>query len=507
MRRNLIRYLPDILKRNLDFRILMEVQEKYGLQPVWEAAQAVLDDQFITTSDEYGIARFEGILGLKPDEDDTLEDRRQAVLMAWRRNPHIGLPELQATADIWAPGWTELEYVHPLMLLVWMTENAPYGFVKHKAMWRELRNLAPANVAFDFAWRYLLVKEVHRQMSVAELEQTPKKYFAGYRARLLPGSPREYRKASGPVVSILSPQAWPLQGCTVEIRPAQEGSGEPSPENVRPIRGWTGAQIHVSPTTSADDGRTVAVDWTDEAGTVYGGMLDMTTGVLTVTYVYYENAGTGNWGETTTGGSRYYIGGVTMDALDSDTSGVCNIGKLVHDYYADGVQISRNGRISLCGSLHSFFSTLEDVKAYFAVNPLQVVYKLATPITYQLTPQEVTALAGQNNIWANCGDIAVEYASGESADYALSGTDRFRGSGILRFGPCLVVRERSKITVRRTGDRLDISDSPTYRYEAPEYEQIGDGLWSVDGALTVAADSMVSARKDGDTLMITGKEG
>ena len=49
MRRNLIRYLPDILKRNLDFRILMEVQEKYGLQPVWEAAQAVLDDQFITT--------------------------------------------------------------------------------------------------------------------------------------------------------------------------------------------------------------------------------------------------------------------------------------------------------------------------------------------------------------------------------------------------------------------------------------------------------------------------
>ena len=85
MRRNLIRYLPDILKRSLDFRILMEVQEEYGLQPLWEAAQAVFDDQFISTADEYGIARFEGILGLKPDEDDTLEDRRKAVLMAWRR--------------------------------------------------------------------------------------------------------------------------------------------------------------------------------------------------------------------------------------------------------------------------------------------------------------------------------------------------------------------------------------------------------------------------------------
>ena len=82
-------------------------------------------------------------------------------------------------------------------------------------------------------------------------------------------------------------------------------------------------------------------------------------------------------------------------------------------------------------------------------------------------------------------------------------TDRFRGSGILRFGDCLVVRKRSKITVKQTGDMLTIGSGMTY--EAPDYEQIGDGLWSVDGALTVAADSMVSARKDGDTLMITGK--
>lgn len=267
MRRNLIRYLPDILKRNLDFRILMEVQEDCGLQPVWEAAQAVLDDQFITTADEYGIARFEGILGLKPDKDDTLEDRRKAVLMAWRRNPHIGIPELQETADIWAPNMTELEYQFPLMLVVWMSRNAPYGPVKNKSLVRELRELAPANVDFDFAWRYLLVKEVHRQMSVAELEQTPKKYFAG---------------------------------------------------------------------------------------------------------------GTGT-------------------------------------------------------------------------------------------------------------------------------TDRFRGSGILRFGDCLVVRERSKITVTRTGDRLDIGSGMVY--EVPAYKQIGDGLWRIDGALTVAADSMVSAQKDGDTLMITDKEG
>ncbi len=85
-------------------------------------------------------------------------------------------------------------------------------------------------------------------------------------------------------------------------------------------------------------------------------------------------------------------------------------------------------------------------------------------------------------------------------------TDRFRGSGVLQLGDCLVVRDGSKITVRDDGTTLHITDSPTYRYEAPEYAQIGDGLWQIDGALTVAADSRVSVRDDGETLHITYKE-
>jgi len=39
----------------------------------------------------------------------------------------------------------------------------------------------------------------------------------------------------------------------------------------------------------------------------------------------------------------------------------------------------------------------------------QVVYKLATPITYTLTPQEITSLLGTNNLWADTGDSEVEY--------------------------------------------------------------------------------------------------
>lgn len=179
MRRNLIRYLPDILKRNLEFRILMEVQEGAGIQDVWDAAQAVFNNQFISTADEYGISRYEGILGLTPDEDDNLEDRRKAVLMAWYRKWNIGLPDLQKIAGIWFPDMTELEYQHPLMIVIWLTDSAPYGPIKNKPLRRELRELAPANADFDFAWRYYRIKELHRQVSVGEVENIPLQSFAG----------------------------------------------------------------------------------------------------------------------------------------------------------------------------------------------------------------------------------------------------------------------------------------------------------------------------------------
>ena len=36
-------------------------------------------------------------------------------------------------------------------------------------------------------------------------------------------------------------------------------------------------------------------------------------------------------------------------------------------------------------------------------------YELATPLTVQLTPHEVTALLGSNNVWADSGDSEVTY--------------------------------------------------------------------------------------------------
>ena len=54
--------------------------------------------------------------------------------------------------------------------------------------------------------------------------------------------------------------------------------------------------------------------------------------------------------------------------------------------------------------------TLADYRAYLASNPFQLAYELATPRTIQLTPQAITTLVGENNVWADSGEVRVSIA-------------------------------------------------------------------------------------------------
>lgn len=58
----------------------------------------------------------------------------------------------------------------------------------------------------------------------------------------------------------------------------------------------------------------------------------------------------------------------------------------------------------------TMFTTIEELRAYLAETPLQIVYPLAEPITIPLTYiPELTTLPGVNNIWSDAGDVSVTY--------------------------------------------------------------------------------------------------
>ena len=105
------------------------------------------------------------------------------------------------------------------------------------------------------------------------------------------------------------------------------------------------------PNTDADyhaySGTTIPVSFPAEVGTVYGGELDLLTGVLTV-----------EWGN--------------ISSYDGET--------------LPGLWISDRDVYSAGGT---------------PATGAHVVYELATPVLYQLTPEQITTLIGTNTIWTD----------------------------------------------------------------------------------------------------------
>ena len=66
---------------------------------------------------------------------------------------------------------------------------------------------------------------------------------------------------SGEIVSFETDSEDIFTKLQVDLEPTQEGSGTPSPSNVRPIRGHGGVTVYDSPTQNAEDGESYSVDF------------------------------------------------------------------------------------------------------------------------------------------------------------------------------------------------------------------------------------------------------
>lgn len=187
-----------------------------------------------------------------------------------------------------------------------------------------------------------------------------------------------------------------ITGLTVSIMAAQPGNGDPSPTNIRPITGWDGVEIRNNETV-------YPVTWS-EAGTVYGGTLDVTNGTLTVTMAMVD-LGTLTWAylasskifSTNVSGKKP---GITGGVVSQYTNGRWWSGWADKDCVWCGNATNTGFVVK-----DTAYTDAATFKA--AMSGVQFVYELAEPVTYQLTPTEITTLIGENNIWADCGDVSV----------------------------------------------------------------------------------------------------
>lgn len=224
---------------------------------------------------------------------------------------------------------------------------------------------------------------------------------------------------SGATVQCTPVANYPL-GVQVEITPTQEGTGDPSPENVRPIVGWDAVNIHQS---NGDQDNTYTVQL---GQTVYGGTLDVGTGVGSeewFTAILTGNETWNAWGANYPNSFFTDIEGHKNLANDAINVFCSNFSFDIMDgRYTPYHFFSQNpgafpDRVRLCFTFDETVTNIDLAKQWISAQytsgtPVTICYRLATPTPIQATGgQSIPALSGTNTLFADAGDITVTGAS------------------------------------------------------------------------------------------------
>lgn len=158
----------------------------------------------------------------------------------------------------------------------------------------------------------------------------------------------------------------------------------------------------------------------DLGQTVYGGTLNPLTGVLTVDRYWWElNTEASKWNKSSsypggffTDGANYALNG---NRAKPETPFLCSHAKTattLSEYGANRNVCYMDYSINI--RIMSDTATKQDWIDYLtaqknAGTPVQICCYLKNPVTIQLTPQQIRSLCGNNTIFADTGNVALEY--------------------------------------------------------------------------------------------------
>ena len=203
---------------------------------------------------------------------------------------------------------------------------------------------------------------------------------------------------TGNPVACYPVSGYPL-GCKASWEPAQDGSGEPSPENIRPIKGRDSVTI-----TRQEDNQVITLTLPE---TVYGGEVDAVSG-----------DGNNNTKIITLDGNKikFSQSGNYFNLPLHSAPGASIQGTIYCNHFNSKIFIV-NARYEFCFVLAStiadLFTNVDDLNAYLtaqyaAGTPVQITYNLATPTPFTATgAQPIPALSGVNTILTDADSATV----------------------------------------------------------------------------------------------------
>jgi len=133
---DLVSYLPPFMQAYKEPAAALEA-ENPEFNILWEAADRILRNHFISTADEYGISRFEKMLDIFPAVPETLESRRARVQNRWfnvapytLRALALKLSKLLGGEHNFSIG-TDFEEAYNMILVVYSTDDSQVEETKY----------------------------------------------------------------------------------------------------------------------------------------------------------------------------------------------------------------------------------------------------------------------------------------------------------------------------------------------------------------------------------------
>jgi hypothetical protein len=206
---------------------------------------------------------------------------------------------------------------------------------------------------------------------------------------------------TGNPVNFTTNVSKPLKACSVNIPVMQEGSGDPSPDNVRNFIGFNSFDF-----TANQQSKTF-----NFGQTVYSANLDVLTGKLSIPHLLATFDGSEYWVKDGDNGRYLIPNWVAENSIIYNNDHYQNICPTATTW--EGLNNSNNACYFANSLIYkvdkSLYPTVEDFKNFLSQNNLQVLYSLPTPIEIDLKGMDIITNIGENNLLANIGDISATY--------------------------------------------------------------------------------------------------
>lgn len=210
---------------------------------------------------------------------------------------------------------------------------------------------------------------------------------------------------TGNPVSFNTSLSMPLLQCNNLISGYQEGSGTPSPTNIRNIVSFPEGIL-----TANNDTYTFTF-----GNNIYTGVIDWLNGIVKADYIVKtidDNSGIAMSSEV----GVFYWNDFFDYSNDNDSIN-CNCYVKDTNRTSPTNVFNNNRDLSFCCRSvdkrlyikDTRFTSTEDYKTWLSTNPVKIAVKLATPMEIPLTPAPIKSIIGLNSIASNTGDLDIKY--------------------------------------------------------------------------------------------------